>query len=213
MNQLINLNQNLTMSSREIAELTGKQHKDVLYDIRKMLTELGLNTADFSAMFKAANGQEYQCFNLDKENTLILVSGYNVKIRQAIIKRWQELENQQAPKLPQTYAEALLEAGRLALELEIQNKRIEKLFHTEKNFTSTMIAKEAGWKSAQEMYKALQGAGYIYKHRGIWELYAKYADKNYQIIKSKEFENGHIGYTMEWTMSGREWLLDVLESL
>jgi len=45
-----------------------------------MLIDLELNTADFSAVYKADNGQEYECFNLDKENTLILVSGYNVKI-------------------------------------------------------------------------------------------------------------------------------------
>ena len=29
---------------------------------------------------------------LDKENTLLLVSGYNLRLRQAIIKRWMELE-------------------------------------------------------------------------------------------------------------------------
>ena len=39
----------------------------------------------------------------------------------AIIKRWQELESQQGPQIPQTYAAALLEAGRLALEVEQKN--------------------------------------------------------------------------------------------
>lgn len=30
----------MTMTSREIAELTGKRHDNVMSDIRKMLTEL-----------------------------------------------------------------------------------------------------------------------------------------------------------------------------
>jgi phage antirepressor YoqD-like protein len=33
-------------------------------------------------------------FELDKEHTLTLISGYNVKLRQRIIQRWQELEAQ-----------------------------------------------------------------------------------------------------------------------
>jgi len=34
---------------REIAELTGKEHKNVMADIRKMLEELGKRSADFLA--------------------------------------------------------------------------------------------------------------------------------------------------------------------
>lgn len=39
----------LSMSTLEISELTGKQHKDVLYDTRKMLSDLEKRWADFSA--------------------------------------------------------------------------------------------------------------------------------------------------------------------
>ena len=67
------------------------------------------------------NGQMYPVFKLPKDLTLTLVAGYNVKLRKRIIDRWQDLESQQGPQIPQTYAAALLEAGRLALEVEQKN--------------------------------------------------------------------------------------------
>lgn len=91
-----NDNQPLTMSSREIAELTGKEHKNVLADIRKMLDELGLMSADFSAHIQVPgpNGgfRTSPVFNLPKDLTITLVSGYSVQMRHRIVTRWMELE-------------------------------------------------------------------------------------------------------------------------
>jgi len=91
-----------TMSSLEIAKLTGKQHKHVLTDIRNMLKELDIRTAEFSALLKSKQNKNIPCYNLPKRETLILVSGYNIKMRAAIIDRWQELESQstQQSKFP-----------------------------------------------------------------------------------------------------------------
>ena len=99
MNQLMNLNQARTMSSREIAQLTEKRHDNVIADIRKLLDELQLSIPDFSGVYLADNGQEYECFNLPKRETLILVSGYSIPMRAKIIDRWQELETQQFTEL------------------------------------------------------------------------------------------------------------------
>jgi phage regulator Rha-like protein len=44
-----------TMSSLEIAELTEKQHKNVLSDVRNMFEKLKINGADFSAAQKYGN--------------------------------------------------------------------------------------------------------------------------------------------------------------
>lgn len=99
MNQLVNLNQNnQTMSSREIAELTGKRHDNVMADINKMLTELygEEDVLNFQGIYLDAYKREKPCFNLPKRETLILVSGYNTTMRAAIIDRWQELEGELA---------------------------------------------------------------------------------------------------------------------
>lgn len=92
------LSTTLTMSSREIAKLCNKRHDNVLADVRNMLKELELNAPDFLGTYKTSQGNEYECFNLPKRETLILVSGYRLELRAKIIDRWQELE-QQTPRL------------------------------------------------------------------------------------------------------------------
>jgi phage regulator Rha-like protein len=78
------------MSSREIAELTGKRHDNVMADIRKMLIELDCYAPEFSGTYQTDQGNEYKCFNLPKRECLILVSGYDVQLRARIIDRWQD---------------------------------------------------------------------------------------------------------------------------
>lgn len=86
------------MSSREIAELTGKRHDHVLADIRKMLEELGKAAPEFSGTAHIAGPNNSvrtaPVFNLPKDLTITLVSGYNVVMRHRIVTRWMELEAQ-----------------------------------------------------------------------------------------------------------------------
>ncbi|UGC97956.1 Rha family transcriptional regulator [Salmonella phage JD02] len=99
MNGLMNVSEAQTMSSREIAELTGKEHDNVRRDILKMAQELSLNFEE--KVLPSNGGRPSKVFLLDKENTLILISGYSIKMRAAIIRRWQELESQASkPSLP-----------------------------------------------------------------------------------------------------------------
>ena len=89
---LSNTSEVKTMSSLEIADLTGKQHKDVIRDIRNMLNQLEIQSAQFCADYKDSKGRTYPCYNLPKDETLCLIAGYNVQVRMRVIKRWQELE-------------------------------------------------------------------------------------------------------------------------
>ena len=85
-----------TMSSLEIAKLTEKDHDKVLVDIRKMLDELEIGHAVFSGSYKSKQNKDLPCFNLPHRECDILVSGYSIKYRAAIVDRWQELEAKSA---------------------------------------------------------------------------------------------------------------------
>lgn len=128
MNDLAILKQTAqTMSSREISELTSKEHHHVLRDIRayvgavvQMERGIDVRSMDWSGkegveLFgytpiggvtmafetNSQNGQSYPIYHLDKNATLTIVSGYNILLRKRIIDRWQELEAQNnAPALP-----------------------------------------------------------------------------------------------------------------
>lgn len=83
------------MSSREIAELTGKRHADVLRDVRNMLNQLGLAERSFASGYLDANNQQRTEYLLPRRECEILVTGYDVVRRAAVIDRWLELETKQ----------------------------------------------------------------------------------------------------------------------
>lgn len=81
----------VTMSSREIAELTGSSHDNVLKTIRGLVKK-GVVSGNETPYVHPQNGQTYKQFELDYRNTMIVVSGYSVELRAKIIDRWMELE-------------------------------------------------------------------------------------------------------------------------
>ena len=86
----------VSMTSRDIAELTGKQHFHVMRDCRAMIQRLeadpDLGWRWESETYADEQGKERQQYRLDKNTTLTLVSGYDPVIRLRIIQRWQALE-------------------------------------------------------------------------------------------------------------------------
>lgn len=118
-----------TMSSLEIAELTGKRHDHVIRDIRTLLSQ-GVAAPNFGeSTYKDANQQDRPCFNLTKKGCLILASGYDAKLREKIIDRWEELEIEKRNggfKVPSSFAEALRLAAVQMEQIEQQQKQLEE---------------------------------------------------------------------------------------
>ena len=118
MNALISTVNPVTMTSREIAELTGKDHRHVMRDVRTLQAQLGeMFEGSVQSWTHPQNGQSYEEFALAKNTCLTLLLGYDAVARMKVVKRWQELEAAAAPALPNFSSPA--EAARAwALEYE-----------------------------------------------------------------------------------------------
>ena len=81
-----------SMTSLEIAELTGKRHDHVCRDLRKLEEDGVIALHSFGETEKDSQNKSRTVYKLPKRETLILTSGYSAKQRASIIDRWLELE-------------------------------------------------------------------------------------------------------------------------
>jgi len=119
----------LTMSSREIAELTGKEHKNVVRDIEKMLVAVEEDRLKFERIYQDRYGRDQKEYALTQDLTYNLVLGYDAARRLKIVRRWMELEAAaKAPSnhfpVPHTHAGALRLAADLAEQVEQQRAEL-----------------------------------------------------------------------------------------
>ena len=118
-----------------------------------------------------------------------------------------ECEEKLKAKLPQTYLEALKELVKVEeAKLQLEN-RVNNLIHSKKLYTTTEIAKELGFKSANVLNLKLEEDKVQYKVNDTWVLTSKYAENDYVSIKQTELESGKIIYDRKWTGLGRDFLI------
>ena len=88
------------MTSLEIAELTGKQHKNVMQAIRNMEPAwektCGLKFQLTSRTIVQPNGgtREVPCYSLTKTECLYIATKFNDEARAKLVIRWQQLEQE-----------------------------------------------------------------------------------------------------------------------
>ena len=120
MTNLMKIEQNLTMSTREIAELTNKEHSNVMRDVRNMLEALSMDSelkaCAKSSTYTGKDGRSYNQYELDKDTCLTLLLGYDAVARMKVVKRWQELEAK--AQKPMTQIEVLLASVQMLADVE-----------------------------------------------------------------------------------------------
>lgn len=222
----------LTMSSVDIAELTGKRHSDVLESIRKVLNEVDIDSAEFSAQYKDSTGRALPCFNLPRRECDLVIAGYSAKYRLAIIDRWQELENQQAFQLP-NFSNPVEAARAWANEVEqkqaVKVERDQALLQVESQKQTIQhkddlirVSNEASVKAGEmlirefvksvdiidlgekQFYQWMRDQGLIMESR---EPYQPYVNRGFFTWKPTEVKHGSkYRYTLRVTPRGKVWL-------
>ena len=112
------------MSSREIAELLEKEHSDVFQEIKTLICQGPIDTPNFGvAEYTDTAGKLNLEYFLDSKAVMELISGYDAVLRAKVIRRWRELEEDEAkpsahpPLLPSEIALRKFEALKGIAEL------------------------------------------------------------------------------------------------
>jgi len=224
-----------TMSSREIAELTGKNHQHVLRDCDKLnehYENMGLSKIGQGYFTTPNTGkQQYREYLLNRIQTFDLMTGYSIELRIKVNRRWEELE---AQALPQSEDDVILLAmNTLTKRVEAQRQQLQilggqnehlvnevkalapkaaytdEVLQSTSTYTMTQVAKELGM-SAIALERELKDRGVMFRQSEQWLLYAKYQDKGYTRPRTHSYErkDGMKGTKTitTWTEKGRAFI-------
>ena len=212
------------MTSLEIAELTGKQHKDVMKAIRNMEPAwLKVNGRKFALVeYKDKKGELRPCYQLTKTECLYIATKFNDEARAKLVIRWEELERaHMGTDTPCDIAVrhhmgaspqcALLPAKEvLALADEIIGEGLRLVNKpAEDTLTATQVAKTFNM-TTYDFNAILRDMGIQYRRGGHWNISDDLADRNLVRLRT------HVSYSlkgakkvkvyMTWTLDGVRFL-------
>lgn len=212
MNQLLTITKEntstLTMSSREIAELTHKEHKNVLRVIRDLI-EQNLVAQIEPLKFEYRN-QWFDYYELNKRDTFVVVARLSPEFTAAVVDRWQALENQQKTTalIPQSFSEALMLAAQLQAEKERNAPKVAFVDHYVEVGTSKSFRETAKILKMPEraLVNRLVEDKYLYRQSGVLLPYQSAHTKDLFTVKTGTAEHGHNYTQTRVTSKGIEFI-------
>ena len=215
----ISIYQEQTMTSLEIAELTGKQHKHVMEAIRKM-EPAWMNVAGSNfrlGSYKDANSQLRPCYQLTKTECLYIATKLNDEARARLVLRWQELESEKLRVKSEKRGMLLLGCSDEEILEEaddIIGEELQELNkYTANCYSPTDIGKVYGM-DGRDLNSFLCDIGIIRWTHGQWMLTPKY--RNQGLTETKSFiYHGNNGRRktqtrLVWTEKGREFVIGLI---
>lgn len=151
-----------TTNSRDVADLFGKRHADVLRAIDALISEAPATERNFaSSSYVDGSGRSLRSFDIDRDGFTLLSMGFTgsaaLQFKMAYIDAFNKMEQQLAGvpefNIPQTLPDALQLAADLARQLEQKEAAIGLL--TPKAAALDLIANNDGTLNLTETAKLL----------------------------------------------------------
>ncbi|WP_258579378.1 Rha family transcriptional regulator [Acinetobacter baumannii] len=208
-----------TMGTRVIAEICEKEHRNVKRDCDVMFASLNLDALKFEHIYLDSMNRQQTEYLLDEELTMTLVTGYNIVLRNRVIKRWKELELQAS--LPSYAIDDPIERAKKWIEEEKQKQAaiqqlelaapkvqyFDRVADTKNLLNASQVGKKVGM-SAVKLNQYLADMG-VYDRRIAGRTFAQwFIDKGYGEVKQTEQ-----GYPQsKFTNKGEQWVIEQLVS-
>ena len=212
MTQIIQINTVQTMTSLEIAELTGKQHKNVMQAIRNMEPAWEkVNGLKFQLVeYRDAKGELRPCYQLTKTECLYIATKFNDEARAKLVLRWEELEMADVRRKMSDVRYLPEPKKILALADEIMGENLRMLNEgAEDTLTATQVAKTFNM-TVWDFNCLLRDMGIQYRRHGRWNISDDLAGRDLVRLRT------HVSYSlkgqkkvrtyMTWTMNGLRFL-------
>jgi phage regulator Rha-like protein len=170
-------NDQLTMSSREIAEVVESRHDNVKITIERLGVK-GIVTFTATQEPTLGGGKPVTVYHVNKRDSHVVVAQLSPEFTARLVDRWQELEKQVAqPQVPQSFAQALRLAADTQEQLEQaeeKNATYEKVIGTNRHSLSKFARTLPGLNS-NKLKSDLMFFEYLYYRGGSYKRYSKFA--------------------------------------
>ena len=199
------------MNLKEITDLLDVQHSKAMLKVDRMAKEPEFGTVSKMDVVYNAQGQTVETYILDKRQSIAVSSMLNTALLMRVIDRWQELEANQAPALPQSFSEALQLAADQAKQLELAAPKVA--------FVDEYVESNGnkGFREVSKLLKINESSfrkflidnKIMYRLSGSWTAYQNHIDAG-RFFVSTGTKNNHAYNTAKFTPKGVCWISELI---
>lgn len=233
-------NGNDVTTSLIVAQVFGKEHKNVLRDIESLSCSEDFNRLNFERItYKDARNREQTAYEMTKDGFSFLVMGYTgakagefkerfineFNRREALLKDDDYILMRSQQILQKRVENLQAENKRLEQQNALQEEQLrqsapkveycDKVLSSKGYLTINMIAACLGISDIR-LNKLLCQWGIQYKESGVYYLYSKYRDKGYTVHRPHAYTDslGNIKTRqhMYWTEAGKKFIIELYNS-